>query len=466
MKKLLFLALILFAELAVFAQPMQEQLIWQNRTRRFITFLPDAYEPGNDEQSLPLVINMHPFLTDGPFQMRYTRFNGIANREDFIVVYPYGIQGRWNSGSFFGIEQPIDDAGFLDALIDYMAVLYNIDTRRVYSTGFSAGGYMSHRLACELTNRIAAIAPVAASMNPDLVPVCDPARAVPVMILNGTADAIVPYNGFDAATSVDQVVELWRSLNGCDPEAVEEDVPDISTTDNTTSIKRYFNNCEDGAEVILYKIFGGGHTWPGRDFPLLGNTSQDVIANEVIWEFFSRHRIPDDVACAEPAGLTAAFDGSTVSLYWDAVDGIDFYSLLYVLPGGELELVENISTNTYDLQSEAEGELAWMVRAQCNSGHASWSAIDRSDISARLAGGRLAMFTWPNPATDELHIEFDRDHIPASLSIINAFGLEVRSVDIAPGQDYLRIDISGLEDGIYHVLTPDQSYSAQTLRKW
>ena len=459
MRILLFLSLFISTEF-LSAQPFDEQIRWEDRTRRFITFLPQDYSP---EESLPLVINMHPFLTDGPFQMRYTQFNWLADTSDVIVVYPYGIRGRWNSGSFFGVGHNVDDVGFLNALIDYMAVLYNIDTRRVYATGYSAGGYMSYRLACDLTNRIAAIAPVAASMNPDLVPMCNPDRPVPVMALNGTADALVAYNGFFGAEGVEDVMELWRSLNGCDPDPTIVDVPDIAINDGTTSDRYSWNNCEDGSEVILYKILNGGHTWPGRNFPLLGNTSQDIIANVEIWDFFKRHQIPEAIACDRPTGLFADYDGEIVSLNWDAVDGIDFYSLLYILPEGELELVENVAGNQFSLAAP-EGELAWMVRAQCESGHISWSTANLDDISARISSGRISLVTYPNPASDRLFVDLFDSPLTEEIAIVNAMGRVVRTIAVE-GKE-MTLDISDLPPGLYHVISSGAGKAHSTFRKF
>ena len=461
MRKIVTLAFTLLFCIPADAQPTQEQIIWENRTRRFITFLPQDFDP---DIQMPLVINMHPFLTDGPFQMRYTKFNGIADREGVIVVYPYGIGGRWNSGSFLGIPQPVDDIGFLGALIDYMAVLYNIDTRRVYSTGYSAGGYMSHKLACEMTNRIAAIAPVSASMNDDLYDICNPPRPMPVMIFNGTADAIVEYHGSAVSPGAEDIVELWRSLNGCDAEPTITDIPNINSFDNTTTDRFYYHNCDDDTEVILFKIFNGGHTWPGRNFQLLGNTTQDIQGNEEIWNFFDRYEIPDDIACDRPSGLTMNFNDGTASLSWNAVPGIDFYSLLHIAPGGELELIQNLPDPSFELDIPTDGELAWMVRSQCESGHASWSAINREDIAGRLSSGRLALHTYPNPASEQIHLEFLADHLPATISIVNAYGHTLRTVAVQSSK--MTLDIAGLSSGVFHIISNDGTYAPNTFRKW
>ena len=460
MRKIILLLSIIVFSITAEAQPTQEQLIWQNRTRKFIAFLPQDYDP---EVQMPLVINMHPFLTNAPFQMRYTKFNGIADREGVIVVYPSAIRGTWNSGTFFGVEQPTDDLGFLNALIDYMAVLYNIDTRRVYATGYSNGGYMSYTLACEASSRFAAIAPVASTMNPDLMDVCNPDRPMPVMAFNGTTDLLVPYEGSDVGAPIDDIFELWRMINDCDNEPSIIDVPNINTFDNTTTQMFSYNNCGDRSEAILFKIDNGGHTWPGRNFPLLGNTSQDIQANEEIWEFFSRHQIPDDIACDRPSDLTVDFSEGTASLSWEPVPGIDFYSLLHIVPDGELELIQDIADPFYELEVGSDGELAWMVRAQCESGHASWSAINREDIAGRLSSGRLALHTYPNPASEQIHLEFLADHLPPSISIVNAYGHTIRTLAVQSPR--MTLDIAGLTSGVFHIISSDNTYAPNTFRK-
>lgn len=461
MRLLLLLFVITFLTFESNAQPQEDQLIWDNKTRNFITFLPQDYDP---DTQMPLVINMHPFLTNAQFQMPHTRFNLMADTAGIIVAYPSGINGRWNSGSFFGVPQPVDDVGFISALIDYMAILYNVDTRRVYLTGYSAGGFMSYRLACELTNRVAAIAPVAATMNEDLVPMCNPDRPVPVMAFNGTADAIVPFDGFLGTAPVQQVIDLWRDINGCDEVPVESMLPDISQADNTTTTRITYQNCDNDSELILDKINNGGHTWPGRFFPLLGNSSEDENANHEMWEFFQRHTIPDDLACDRPTGLTATFSNGNVILNWDEIENIEYYEVLYFLPGGPLQRTDPLFSNSLSLDFEGEGTILWTVSSKCQSDHISWAPVKADDIVGRFADdGRIAINTYPNPATNSITLEVKQPNTSSEVRIMDVMGNTVMQLSLV--NEATRIDISGLNEGVYYVSSLDARFSSTSFRK-
>ncbi len=460
MRLLAVLALVLCTVLMTYAQPSHDQIRWENKTRKFIKFVPYDWD---GEESLPLIINMHPFLTDGSFQMNYTRFNWLADTAKVIVVYPDGLNGSWNSGSWGEFDFGTDDVGFLDRLIDYMAIMYNIDTRRVYSTGYSAGGFMSYRLGCDLTNRIAAIAPVAAGMNPDLIEACNPDRPIPTMIFNGTKDALIPWEGFVGTAPVEDIVDFWTSFNGCDEPTVYE-MPDIDPDDNTTTTRYSYNNCDNNAPVIFHKIHEGGHNWPGRNFPLLGNTAQDVIASEAMWEFFKQHKIPDDIACDKPSGLIVDHHEETINLSWDDIPGIDFYNLLYFHTDGDLQYVENIQDNLYEITNPGGGEVIWVVRSQCVSGHVSWSGIQHDAISGRMSGGRMAISAYPNPVSDVLTITLPVRTQISTYVIVDALGNTMQK-GILEGQSD-NISVRQLPAGLYHFLVDDHSLMGASFRKW
>lgn len=456
-------ATVTILSLSAFAQPTHDYIRWQNKTRKFIKFIPPDIQPG---ESLPLVINMHPFLTDGSFQMNYTRFNFVADTARVIVVYPYGIQGRWNSGAFAGIESPIDDLGFLNLLIDYMAILHNIDTRRVYATGYSAGGFMSHKLACDLTNRIAAIAPVSASMNPELLDMCVPDRPMPVQIFNGTADAIVAYDGFEltGTAAVEDVVNFWRSANNTFIPVQEELLPDLDPADNTLTTRFTWTGPEAGSEVIFYKSEGGGHTWPGRNFPLLGNTAMDFKANNEIWNFFKRYAIPEELSCERPSNTSVTWGDGTATLSWDPVPGVESYNLLYFLTDGDLQYLEGIADNALQIEAAAGQEIIWLVRAQCTSGHVSWSTIQRDNLSGRTESGRLAVRAWPNPVMDRLQVALTEIDVPMEYAVVDAVGQEVLRGMLDPHEAAL--DVSSLTPGIYHLVLQGTARAGTTFRKW
>jgi polyhydroxybutyrate depolymerase len=220
----------------------------------------------------------------------------------FIAVYPngtgpVGIFLTWNAGGLHGrmAEGKANDVKFVGSLLDDLATVVNIDPKRVYATGMSNGGMMCYRLAAELPDRIAAIAPVAGTMA---VAEAKPNRPVPVMHFHGKADRIVPFGGpngtpkFLSFKSVEETVEIWAKINGCRGEPVVEQ-PEDKAEDETTVTKKTYSPKESGAEVILVEIDGGGHTWPGVEPPVrfIGKSTKDISANDMIWEFFQRHRL-------------------------------------------------------------------------------------------------------------------------------------------------------------------------------
>ncbi|MCU0370918.1 MAG: hypothetical protein MUC31_05840, partial [Bacteroidales bacterium] len=225
----------------------------------------------------PLVINMHGLGSNAFEQEFYTSFNDVADSAGFFVAYPNGIDETWNISSTGGT----DDVGFISALIDTVGSEYSIDFDRVFATGMSMGGFMSYRLACELSDRIAAIASVTGLQA--FYP-CDPGRPVPVLQFHGTADPVVPYSGVPAT------IANWVDHNVCPADPIITDLPDIDTTDNSTVTISYYGLCENSTEVILYTINNGGHTWPGA-FYIIGVTNQDIMASYEIWDFFSKYTL-------------------------------------------------------------------------------------------------------------------------------------------------------------------------------
>ena len=194
-------------------------------------------------------------------------------------------------------EGKADDVKFVGSLLDDLATVANVDPKRVYATGMSNGGMMCYRLAAELSGRIAAIAPVAGTMA---IAEAKPNRPVPVMHFHGMDDRIVPFGGpgkgtpkFLSFKSVEETINIWAKLNKCMEEPVAEKLED-KAEDGTTVTKKTYASKKDGAEVVLVEIEGGGHTWPGVEPPLqfIGKSTKDISANDMMWEFFQRHRLP------------------------------------------------------------------------------------------------------------------------------------------------------------------------------
>jgi polyhydroxybutyrate depolymerase len=255
----------------------------------------------------PLLIVLHGGGGTGQGMTKLANFNAIADRENFIIVYPDGFENHWNDGR--GVQwqaqiENVDDVGFISALIDHLSDELNIDAKRVYVTGISNGGMMSHRLGCELSQKITAIAPVASNIPVNMASIWAPSRPVSVLIINGTEDPLVPWAGgeirlgrntFGIVLSVSDTVKFWVGKDQCSPSPTITQLSDKDPSDGTTVRKEVYGGCENGAEVVLYAVEGGGHTWPGglQYLPesIIGRTSRDFDASEVIWQFFKEHPI-------------------------------------------------------------------------------------------------------------------------------------------------------------------------------
>jgi|JI10StandDraft_1071094.scaffolds.fasta_scaffold02828_12 polyhydroxybutyrate depolymerase len=239
-----------------------------------------------------------------------------ATARGFVVVVPDGTGGRplrgvrtWNAGggqdgwdctSGAACRSGVDDVAYVGDLLTELGAALPIDARRLYATGISNGGAISHRLACELPTPLAAIAPVAgANQFADTGGAC--ARATPVLQIHGTEDPCWEYAGGTQAclgeggrkTSVAATLEGWRIRNGCAPTYVDTPVPDVDTTDGVTVTHRVWDGCAAATE--LYRQDGAGHTWPsgwpyfGED--RIGRVGRD-IGNDQLLDFFASHVAP------------------------------------------------------------------------------------------------------------------------------------------------------------------------------
>ncbi len=265
---------------------VQGSFTFESFDRTYRTYVPAVYD---GSEPVPLILNLHGYGSNSLEQLLYGSFTAIADTANFIVVHPDGTLDNtgsqfWNS---FGLSAP-DDVAFLSALMDTMMATYNIDSTRVYSTGMSNGGFMSYTLACELSERITAIASVTGSMVAGQNNTCNAAHPTPVMEIHGTADATVPYNGNGTMLSTEDVVQYWVGFNGCETAAEISDVPNTSTTDNCTAVHYVYSNGTSGSSVEHYKVVGGGHSWPGA-FININTTCMDFNASKEIWRFFSQY---------------------------------------------------------------------------------------------------------------------------------------------------------------------------------
>ncbi|RKY75858.1 phospholipase [candidate division KSB1 bacterium] len=283
-----------------------DTLFYGGLTRTFRIHIPKSYI---NSKSIPLVIALHGGGGSAEAMVALTRggFDVLSEKEGFIVVYPEGIDKHWNDGRglrrYKAQRENINDVGFISYLIDYLHQKYDIDRTRVYVTGMSNGAIMSFRLACELSGKIAAIAPVAGLMPENIFGKCNPSEPVSVLIINSTDDPITPWTGgyfklgilrFGKGISVRKAALFWAEFNGCSGPPVIEVLPDKDPDDGTRVQRIWYGKGREGTEVVLYKISGSGHTWPGgyqylRE-RIIGKACNDINACEIIWSFFKRHK--------------------------------------------------------------------------------------------------------------------------------------------------------------------------------
>ena len=268
--------------------------------RTYSVHVPGSYmgEP------VPLVIALHGGGGSAEKMASLTSFNALSDQEGFIVVYPEGVENHWNDGrklqQYTTHRENIDDVKFISVLIDKLADEYNIDESCIYATGISNGAMMSCRLACELSEKIAAIAMVAGAMPEELLDYCVPSESISVLVMNGTEDPLVLWEGGEiivgrrslgSILSAYETVQFWVEHNKCLPPVITW-LPDTQD-DGTRVRKEVYKQGENGTEVILYAIEGGGHTWPGgpqyASEYIISRTCYDINASEVIWQFFSEH---------------------------------------------------------------------------------------------------------------------------------------------------------------------------------
>jgi polyhydroxybutyrate depolymerase len=254
-------------------------------------------------QALPLVLVLHGGGGNGAGMRTLIGMDSSADVAGFIVVYPDGVQKNWSDGrgTTDSEKAGVNDVAFLSSLVQRLSSELNADPKRIYATGISNGGFMSARLACDASSVFAAVAVVAATIPENVRTNCKPSRAVPFMLIHGTADKIVPESGGTMTkgdggviASTSQTVNLWRDLNKCSGAAVKTEINPANDGMSIT-LERY-TGCASGSEVAFYQVTDGGHTWPGdsQNVPVIivGKTSRDLNASETTLAFFKNHPKP------------------------------------------------------------------------------------------------------------------------------------------------------------------------------
>jgi polyhydroxybutyrate depolymerase len=297
------LSLLIFNAQETFSKDIEGTMMVDGIEREYILHLPENYGTEN----LPLVMVFHGGGGTAKQIKAHVKFNKLADKENFIVVYPNSVDKNWSDGRV-GEKLPVqrDDVKFISILIDTLIANYKVDSKRVFSTGISNGGFFSIYLAYKLSGKILAIAPVTANIPENLKDVYKPEFPVSVLLINGTEDPLVKYDGgavgfgedgFGRGTSLptDESIKTWLSNFECSLTPAVEGIPNKDKKDDCRAKKYIYKPCKDNNEVILIKIDGGGHTWPGASqyLPkfLVGAVCKDFNATEVIWDFFKSRQV-------------------------------------------------------------------------------------------------------------------------------------------------------------------------------
>ncbi len=277
--------------------------------RFYLLTTPTAHD---GKTPLPLVVDFHGLAEGAQIHAGMTQFSELAKKEGFVVAFPNGTGTpvRWDANT---TSNPNHDLEYVDQLLDEIGTSHCIDTSRIYATGLSYGAIMSSFLTCTRANRFAAVAPVAGITIP--ASGCTPSRPMPVLTFHGTADPILNFNGgvgdslggilkgnADESTppttakpadlngpGYPAAAQAWAVRNGCQPDPTDTKVTD-------TVIHRVWS-CPAGADVEFYIVEGGGHSWPGSEFSksigkIVGPTTFDINATDLIWQFFQRFARP------------------------------------------------------------------------------------------------------------------------------------------------------------------------------
>jgi polyhydroxybutyrate depolymerase len=287
------LGIFLFIKIKAWTAEMDTvKLTSSGEERSYLLYVPESYDP---KTPAPLVITLHGYNSKPSDAVYSSRWNDLADKEGLIAVYPlgYGSPTYWHIFEYaYGGRSVKTDIQFFSDLLDQLEAKYNIDPARIYVNGISMGGGMSYVLSCYMAERIAAVGSVSGTYNFPLGK-CKPAKPVPFIAFHGTKDPAVPYEGgvnsaYDITyPAVPDFIHAYADQNQCAESVAVPQEGEIS------SVK--YTHCAQNAEVVLYTIHGGGHTWPGDTpaaTPSWGYTTQQIDATQLMWQFFEQHPMP------------------------------------------------------------------------------------------------------------------------------------------------------------------------------
>jgi len=279
------------------ASDSRRNVYFDSMRRSYLVHLPPDY---NGEEAVPLMLVFHGAGGNAESARKMSGMDDIADRENFIVVYPNGTGLfseyvlSWNAGECCNFVEPfgVDDVAFVRFLVIALNETYNINSEKIYAAGISNGGMMVYRMGCEDADLFAGMAVISSTMCFDG---CAPSGPVPLIVFHGLADTVIPYSGgmgTDFLTSffelshkpVSDSVSFWAKNNNCEPVPRKEKEGIV--------YKEVYSNCEKNADVEFYTIENGGHVWPGgAESWLLGSEPVDFPASETIWRFFANHSV-------------------------------------------------------------------------------------------------------------------------------------------------------------------------------
>ncbi|PQJ22916.1 PHB depolymerase family esterase [Tenacibaculum sp. SG-28] len=259
-----------------------QSLLHDGVARKYLLYLPKGY---TSSTVFPVVFNFHGFGSTAEEHMTYADMRSLADKENFILLYPEGtlLNGatHWNAGlDTSNNKSDADDFGFVASLLSELSDNYSIDSKRIYACGYSNGGFFSYALACYLSDKIAAVGSVSGTMLEETYRECNPSHPTPVINIHGTSDVIVPYQGGNGLKAIPDVITYWVNFNGI------ENNPEInSQLNNGTTTEQYiYSDSTTQISVVHYKIIGGGHVWFDMNF-------NGFNTNDLLWNFLSAYNL-------------------------------------------------------------------------------------------------------------------------------------------------------------------------------
>jgi len=353
----------LFQSIILAQSYTSETIQYDGETREYQLYVPAIYD---GTSKVPLVFNFHGGGGDIDSQIKTSDLGPIADVANFIAVYPQALPDPNDGGSTNWLRKEpsaIDDVFFIDALIDSIALEYQIELNRVYACGYSLGGEFTFELACRLNDRIAAIGVVARTMQAWTLDQCSPVHPTGVLTILGTEDFISSYEGVffggvQYYLSADEVNDYWVEKNECNDVPEFSDVPDINFTDGSTVERYIWSDADDCKYIEHLKVVGGGHDWPGS----FGN--MDIDATQEIWDFVSLYDLNGLIGCT-----TSSLDENINAQLTIQAYPNPFRNLLTL----ETQRAETIEATIYSIQ----GDLLLTMRLESDVTH-----IDLSSLSA------------------------------------------------------------------------------------